>query len=156
MMELGATVCLRQNPLCLACPVRQFCAAARGGKPENLPRFAPKSIERSHVTRVWCERRGALLLHKAHAGARRFANIHELPTVGQTGLNPATVARGKLLAKKRRTITRFQITESIFAVAAPRGNLPSGLTWVPFANLDTITLSGPHRRWVTEILIRRA
>jgi hypothetical protein len=27
--------------------------------------------------------------------------------------------------------------------------------WVPFAQLDAITLSGPHRRWVTEILAAR-
>ena len=27
MMELGATVCTRQNPACLMCPVRHFCAA---------------------------------------------------------------------------------------------------------------------------------
>jgi hypothetical protein len=26
---------------------------------------------------------------------------------------------------------------------------------VPFAQLDTVTLSGPHRRWVTEILAVR-
>jgi A/G-specific adenine glycosylase len=156
MMELGATVCLRQSPLCFTCPVHKFCAAARSGEPEDFPRFDPKKIEHRNVTRVWCERRGALLLHKAHAGARRFANIHELPTVGQTGLDPAKVARGKLLAKKRRTITRFQITESIFAVAALRGNPSSGLAWVPLAKLDSITLSGPHRRWVTEILVRRA
>lgn len=156
MMELGATVCLRQNPHCLTCPVCRYCAAARSGEPGNFPRFAPKKIEHRTVTRVWCVRRGALLLHKAHAGARRFANIHELPTVVQASFDPATVARGQLLANKHRTITRFRITESIFAVAAPRGNPSSELTWVPLTNLDSITLSGPHRRWVTEILARRA
>ena len=155
MMELGATVCLRQNPRCLACPVRDFCAAARSGAPENFPRLAAKKIERRNVTRVWCERRGALLLHRAHAGARRFANIHELPTAEQSGIDPAIVARGKLLATKHRTITRFHITESIFAVGAPRGKPAVELEWVPVTKLASITLSGPHRRWVTEILARR-
>ena len=154
MMELGATVCLWQNPRCLACPVRGFCAGARSGAPEDFPRLAAKKIERRSVTRVWCERRGALLLHRAHAGARRFANIHELPTVEQSGLDSALVARGKLLAKKHRTITRFHITESIFAAAAPRGNLARELVWVPVAKLDSVTLSGPHRRWLTEILAK--
>ena len=32
MMELGATVCVRQNPLCLTCPVRKFCAGASHDK----------------------------------------------------------------------------------------------------------------------------
>ena len=155
MMELGATVCFRHNPLCLTCPVREFCAAARRGEPEAFPRLAPKQMEQRVVTRVWCERDGALLLHRADAGARRFANIHELPTAEQAGLVAAKVARGELLAKKRRGITRFQITESIHVAAAPRGKLPAELVWAPLAELDALTLSGPHRRWVNEILAQR-
>ncbi|HND61393.1 MAG TPA: A/G-specific adenine glycosylase [Opitutaceae bacterium] len=152
MMELGATVCFRRNPLCLTCPVRDYCAAARDGDPESYPRLAPKRIEQVAVTRVWCVRRRALLLHLTDAGARRFANIHELPTATQAGLTDAKAARGKLLAKKRRGITRYQITESIHAVEPPRGKLPPGLKWIPFDELESISLSGPHRRWITALM----
>lgn len=152
MMELGATVCLRRNPHCPACPVRTFCAAHQRGDPENYPRLAAKKLTRVAVTRVWCERDGALLLHLGAKGARRLANMHELPTAAQAGLTDAMVARGKLLAKKRRGITRYQITESIHAAPAPRREHTAGLVWVPLTALDTITLSGPHRRWVREIL----
>ena len=155
MMELGATVCFRQNPLCLTCPVRGFCTAGQRGDPEAYPRLAPKKMEQLAVTRVWSERKGSLLLHLTAAGARRFANMHELPTAEQAGLTEAKAAKGRLLAKKRRGITRYQITESIHAAPAPRGKLPPGLVWVPLAALDTLTLSGPHRRWVKEILSQR-
>jgi A/G-specific adenine glycosylase len=155
MMELGATVCFRQNPLCLTCPVREFCAAARDGNPEAYPRLAPKEMERRAVTRVWCERDGALLLHRAAADARRFASMHELPTAAHAGFAEAHAARGELLAKKRRGITRFQITESIHLTPAPRRKLATGLVWIPLAKLEGITLSGPHRRWVNEILTKR-
>ncbi len=155
MMELGATVCFRQKPLCLTCPVRTFCAAARTGEPEAFPRLAPKQMEQRAVTRVWCLRNQTLLLHRSAAGARRFASIHELPTAEQAGLDPATVARGELLAKNRRGITRFQITESIYAAPAPRGKLPAELVWAPLTELETLTLSGPHRRWVAELLAAR-
>jgi hypothetical protein len=37
-------------------------------------------------------------------------------------------------------------------VAAPRRKLPADLVWVSLDQLDVVTLSGPHRRWVTEIL----
>ena len=152
MMELGATVCLRHYPLCLTCPVLKFCAAGQHGDPENYPKLAAKKMEQLAVTRVWIERKGALLLHLSATTARRFANMHELPTAAQAGLTEARAAGGKLLAKKRRGITRYQITESIHAAPAPRGKLPAGLVWIPLASLDTITLSGPHRRWVKEIL----
>jgi A/G-specific adenine glycosylase len=156
-MELGATVCFRQKPLCLTCPVRRFCAAARTGEPESFPRLAPKEMEQRKVTRIWCERGGALLLHRAGAAAKRFANMHELPMPEFVGLDHRTAARGELLAVKRRGITRFQITESIHAAPAPpaRKTLHAELVWVPLAQLDAITLSGPHRRWVTEILAKR-
>lgn len=153
MMELGATVCFRQKPLCLTCPVRDFCAAGLRGEPEAYPRLAPKEMEQKTVIRVWCERDGALLLHRAAADARRFANIHELPTAEQAGLDAAHVGQGELLAKKRRGITRYQITESIHRTSLPtRQKLAEGLVWVPLAELETVTLSGPHRRWVRDIL----
>ncbi|MBI4625893.1 MAG: A/G-specific adenine glycosylase [Verrucomicrobia bacterium] len=155
MMELGATVCLRQNPLCPTCPVRAFCAAARRGAPEAFPRIAPRQIEHRSVTRVWCERNGALLLHRAPAGAKRFAHMHELPLADQTGVAPAVARRGRLLAQKRRAITRFQIVESIHLAPPPRRKMAADLVWVPLVELDAITLSGPHRRWVTEILAAR-
>ncbi len=155
MMELGATVCFRQKPLCLTCPVNAFCAAAQQGDPEAYPRLAAKQMEQREVTRVWCERDGALLLHRSAESARRFANIHELPTAEQAGLDPATFSKADLLAKKKRGITRFQITESIYTAKLPRGKLPPELIWAPLADLDTLTLSGPHRRWVGEILAKQ-
>jgi A/G-specific adenine glycosylase len=155
MMELGATVCLRQKPHCLTCPVSEFCVAARTGQAEQLPRLAPKEIEVRRVTRIWCERDGALLLHLSPPAARRFANMHELPQPQHVGLRDAAVAQGELLAEKKRAITRFQITESIHRVPWAGKKLPPELVWVPLAQLNSITLSGPHRRWLTAILAQR-
>ncbi len=158
MMELGATVCSRQNPACARCPVRRWCAAAASGQPEWYPRLAPKVMEKRQVLRVWCEHRGALLLHRAPANARRLANLHELPTAAQAGIDEATATHGPLLAQRRRGITRFQITESIYRLTRPpSAGLPNDdLVWVPLTEFHAISLSGPHRRWVNEILARGA
>jgi A/G-specific adenine glycosylase len=152
MMELGATICFRQKPHCTVCPVFKFCAAGRASDPERYPRLVPKQIEQLAVTRVWCLRGGQLLLHRAADGARRLAQLYELPTPQHIGLTDAAAARGALLLKKRRGITRYQITESINAAPAPRGKLTTGLRWVVVADLDSLALSGPHRRWVAELL----
>jgi A/G-specific adenine glycosylase len=37
LMELGATICLSENPLCLLCPVASSCAARKRGNPESYP-----------------------------------------------------------------------------------------------------------------------
>ena len=156
MMELGATVCLRQNPRCLICPVAEFCAAKRRGAPEKFPRLKPKVTEQKSVDRVWCETGGRLLLRRGHAKAKRLAGLHELPEAADLRVKPAAKT---LLAVKRRTITRFQITESIHAVkptAALRKRIAKdqALEWVPLKKLDEVSLSGPHRRWIRELLNR--
>jgi A/G-specific adenine glycosylase len=43
MMELGATVCLPQNPRCDECPVCQMCEAANAGVQNELPIKTKKS-----------------------------------------------------------------------------------------------------------------
>lgn len=154
MMELGATVCLRQNPQCTLCPVTTFCIARESGAPEKLPRLKPKQIEKREVARVWCVRRGQLLLLRGHAKAKRLAGLYELPEASALGATPP----GKsLLLRKRRAITRYQITESIHRVKLSPAQLKRiaadvSLEWVPLDKLDRIALSGPHRKWIGELL----
>jgi A/G-specific adenine glycosylase len=152
MMELGATVCLRRKPLCLTCPVNKFCGAAAEGDPESYPALEAKKTEHLEVVRVWCERAGSVLLHRNAPDARRLADIHELPTAEQAGLDPVLVARGRLVARKTRSITRFRIVESIHAASLPKGNILPGLVWVPIGELAAISLSGPHRKWTSQVL----
>ncbi len=47
MMELGATVCVPREPLCLMCPVRKWCAT-RGESPRAVKTLRQKKKE------IWC------------------------------------------------------------------------------------------------------
>ncbi|MDF7799205.1 A/G-specific adenine glycosylase [Pontiellaceae bacterium B1224] len=42
MMELGATVCLPQNPDCSGCPLARCCLGKETGTPTDFPKKAPK------------------------------------------------------------------------------------------------------------------
>ena len=157
MMELGATVCFRQKPTCLVCPVAGFCAARKEGDPERVPRLKPKEIEQRAVTRLWCVDKNRLLLRRGHAQAKRLAGLHELPEASDLGLTPG---KESMLLTKRRAITRFQIVEAIHAVAvtpALRKKIAGdeSLEWVALKELDEVTLSGPHKRWIAELLAKR-
>ena len=152
MMELGATVCYRQNPLCTVCPVGDFCAARRTGDPEAYPRLAPRKLEKRTVFRGWCIKDGALLLERTEAGSRRLADLHELPTFEALGLDPASAATRKPLAKRTRGITRFSITEYIHTVDVRTQGKQDRLVWIGIDQIEKVSLSGPHRRWVTELL----
>ena len=60
---------------------------------------------------------------------------------------------GKMLAVKSRGITNKRIKETIYLPQAinPTTESPE-LHWIALDQLDRITLSGPHRRWVNELL----
>jgi A/G-specific adenine glycosylase len=155
MMELGATVCLRRGPLCASCPVRGFCAAGKSGDPEAYPVLDRKPTEHRSVVRVWCERAGALLLHRNSPRSRRLSGLHELPTAEQAGLDPVLVSGGPLVARGSRGITRYRITESIHVARAPGAGADPGLVWVSLGRLGEVALSGPHRKWTTKVLEAR-
>lgn len=157
MMELGATICTRRNPRCDACPVRRWCAAGTTGTAEDLPRILRAATIKQSVDRVWCQRNGALLLHRIPDGASRMRGLHELPTAAQAGVPVSRLTRDRLLVTQRRAITRFQITERIFRIDVAThacSEEPPDLVWVPLERLDAVTLSGPHRRWITALLGR--
>jgi len=105
--------------------------------------------------RVWCERSGYLLLHRNPTGARRLADLHELPTAEQVGMEPARASEGALVARRSRSITRYRIEESIHVASLPPGKLRPGLVWVRIGDLGSVSLSGPHRRWTSEVLSAR-
>lgn len=157
MMELGATVCTKAAPQCLTCPVSAWCAARREGTQETLPRLAPKRIEEKKVSRAWCERDGALLLHRAKTTARRLSDQYELPAAEHLpAADAARLAEGALLATRRRSITRYRIVEEIRATKAPSGALGEDLVWMPWPRVAEIVLSGPHRRWIEELRAERS
>jgi A/G-specific adenine glycosylase len=43
-MDLGATICLPKNPLCLLCPLGELCQARALGVQEQRPVMKPKPL----------------------------------------------------------------------------------------------------------------
>ena len=164
MMELGALVCTPRAPTCLVCPLLKHCATADPVAAAAIPELERPKTEQRQVVRLWCVRDGKLLLHRAAASSRRLADLHELPAATDLGIDDATAQRGALLLRRSRSITRYRIEESIHRwpdgadakphAVAEKQNSAAGaaLHWVPLAELERVTLSGPHRRWVRELL----
>lgn len=155
MMELGATVCSRQKPLCTVCPVVALCAAAKIGEPERFPRFKKRTIQKIEKERVWLTEKSTLLLHQIPSHAKRLAKMYELPEA--THINYR--AQDKDFWKtKRRGISNQRIEEHIYKLDKPAPKMKSAiesnpeLSWVNFKDLKTLTLSGPHRKWINEMI----
>jgi A/G-specific adenine glycosylase len=149
MMELGATVCLKNRPLCTVCPVVDFCEARRRGTQDERPNIGRTATVKVEIDRAWAVQGDALLLHRIPENSGQLAGQYELPQLdGIAHEGPA-----RRIASKTRSITHRRIREHIHAVRVSQAD-PAGdsLHWVPLDALRTITLSGPHRRWIEELL----
>lgn len=159
MMELGATVCYRVKPLCALCPVRDHCAAEKRGVAESIPKFLPKAVEKVFVDRLFVTDPDtrAVLLRRYGPDSRTLAGICELPEA--TGLVDLPGAEN-LIAVKRRAITTRRFEESIYR-AAPTPDLlkkvkkDPELIWVGPEQMKSVTLSGPHKKWLSELMRER-
>lgn len=154
MMELGATVCLKAKPLCLLCPVQSFCAGQTSGLPEAFPKLIRKVVVQRTVHRLWAVDGDRLLLHRRPDDARRLAGLYELPEA-------EALADGKLpdspLTVKKRGIANERIEERIYAIKATpalkkQATADPLFAWVPLDGLDAVILTGPHRKWIGQIL----
>lgn len=153
MMELGATICTKGNPQCGICPLANGCKG-KGNEPEKLPRKAARKTKLETVDRAWIRQNGKLLLHLANGTSRRLSGILELPTLDL--VNESAVAlkkQGKApMVIRKRGISNSQITEPIWNLSENIIENDPELKWVDLDQLDKATLSGPHKRWIREIL----
>ena len=68
LMDLGARVCTRSAPKCVACPVRDTCVALRQNRTAELPTARPAKVLAQRETHLLVLRAGeALLLEKRPA-----------------------------------------------------------------------------------------
>lgn len=150
MMELGATVCLKRQPLCSLCPVHSFCASYGQADVGALPKIQRKATEKVEVQRAWVLRYGALLLHKIPDSSGQLAGQYELPGYDQISTSKPS---GSPIFTGKRAITHRSITERIYKIDAREDlRLSEDLYWINLSELDQMTLSGPHRRWVAELM----
>jgi len=151
VMEMGATICTPKSPMCTICPLLNVCHAARKGLAAELPRIRKsKKVERT-VDRIWVRRENQVLLKEISKSAKRLAGMVELPSTEDFEVNLST--SGHLIAKKKRGIGNEVITERIHsAEAALLDKIPKGLVWANLDSLQSLPISGPHRRWIEELL----
>jgi A/G-specific adenine glycosylase len=143
LMELGATVCLPRNPLCLLCPIAAACGARREGTAAQLPvklrQTAPVRIEGVLVV----ARRGRrVLLRKRSATDRRMAGFWDLPAPEDL----PGVRLGKSYGAIRHTITHHHYRLEVVSgkPAGPVAEPP--FRWFDAAECAKVPLSTTARK----------
>ena len=154
MMELGATICLKRNPKCTNCPLFSFCITGQNGTAYLIPKFHPRLTRRLSVQRLFVRNENSILLYKTPHQNTRLADIYELPN---TDLFEKGINLPRPCAIRNRSLGNERITEKLYQLdpnpaLRKRIKASSDLHWIHLSNLDKVTLSSPHRRWVNEFL----
>lgn len=155
MMELGATVCVPRKPLCLVCPVKTFCKSHTLPHLSEIPRFRKAVFVEKQAKRLFLHHpQKGVLLSSPVANSKRLQSFLEIPHL------PAHLDSHPKLRKLftgKRGISQERWTEEILTLPiTPElvqwSETETGLQWISLPQLEMILLSGPHRKWLNELL----
>jgi A/G-specific adenine glycosylase len=127
LMELGQTVCLKQNPDCPQCPVQQYCLAftrnSQDKAPQTKQRTAPTEIRGQLLI---ARRQGKIGLLKRPTNAKFLRDTLGFPTTLQgpsevyewDGDVPAIkgFARTETIGEIKHSITRYRLRMAVQVV----------------------------------------
>jgi A/G-specific adenine glycosylase len=144
LMELGATVCLPRNPLCLLCPLASLCRGRQMGTVEELPvKLRRASPERIDATALIVRRGSRLLLRRRPEDARRMAGFWELPTPEDL---PAAEP-GQPLGIIRHSITHHRYAIQVRLGTVPRSwTTPADFQWFTDDQVGAVPLATIARK----------
>jgi len=141
LMDLGATVCLRNKPRCDMCPVAASCVAKKQDRIDELPaprkaRALPRRTVSWHVLR----HNGHVLLER-RSSPGIWGGLWCFPELG-----PANLGRGKKLAPIEHGFTHFRlrIQPQVYEV---RGKTigKTETRWMPIADAMRAAVPAPVR-----------
>ena len=152
MMELGATVCLPQRPLCLQCPVQQFCTT-RGEHQASPPRKMRSRLIAYALLRRHRAGLVQVMLEQRPLSASLMPGMWELPEVAMLESDQDRV---ELTVRHAITITNYQVRVLRFVEQEANLRFPPGENlrqWSSSSDLSTLPLTGLARKVLQRLQI---
>lgn len=157
VMELGATLCLPDNPQCLLCPLLSGCLAAQKGIQNELPEM-PKAMSVLEVpmAALYLEQKGKVLVKKRSQDEKWLKGMWEFPSAeGKTFEEALQKLENSLRVKTdrkelrevRHQITHHKIRLKLFGGIAPKSiRVSKDLKWISLKNLHTLPFASAQNR----------
>lgn len=159
LMDLGASVCTPERPLCGRCPLAACCVANRTNRVAEIPvKATRRPAKEIHETAVVVRRAGRVLVVRRGPG-EWWEGLWDFPRVPgssraakrgvATSESLATLACGATmpLGTIRHTVTHHRITLDVVACEAARaGKASPARRWVTPNGLESLAMTSPGRR----------
>jgi A/G-specific adenine glycosylase len=160
MMDLGALVCTRSKPACMACPVNTDCIAHTQRRTAELPTPRPrKTLPERQVQMLLLLDRGELLLEKRPARGI-WGGMWSLPEL-PVGSDPSrhccerfgvTARNQQVLPQLSHSFTHFKLhIQPVQLQLASRHPPSPGEIWLPPVDALDAALPAPIRKLVAQL-----
>jgi len=126
MMELGATVCVPGNPLCMVCPVIELCAL-RG----PLEKASRQTRRKATLHYALIRKKGSIRLQQRAKEHSLMPGMWELPEIESVESNATPLLR-----------LRHSITTTDYTVFVHAAEKASAGRWVPLRSVSRLPLTG--------------
>ena len=137
IMELGATICVPGEPLCSQCPIGTFWRTrGRGGPRSSKPKQRKVSSSFALATRG-----DSVFLVQRRADESLMAGMWEFPAID------SSVRSTEVLFTVRHSIT---VTDYVVSVVAQSANPIAKGTWVNYARVSKLPLTGLAKKILTK------
>jgi A/G-specific adenine glycosylase len=137
MMELGATICLPRNPMCLICPLRDDCRGR--SDPEDFPVKSRAAQEKRSETVAVIAYGKSFYCEQVPAG-KPWHGLWRFPD-----FDPARMERGGTLSRIKYGITKYSVTMQ--AVAAKwKSRVPPSGSYLTLDKMQALAFAAPHRK----------
>ena len=145
LMELGALVCVPENPRCAECPLSRRCLARKRGLQERLPERGKKRTPVGLQWRaLWIENGSPsrVLLWRRDEQERFLPGQWSLPEPRHLGAAAEALSR---LGSVRHAITHHRITVDVWR-ARLTSPAPRGSRWIPRRSMNDRLVSSLWRK----------
>lgn len=153
LMELGATVCVPENPLCLICPLQSSCESKKRGDQDLFPQGKKKINYRDQILTAAVIQKGQKFLMIQRKSQGLLKGMWEFPMVEgdtRTLLKGWPVKPIKSLSLVRHSVLdrRLKITPWLCRLT---GDLPKDLkyVWISPPEIENLPSSSMNRKILT-------
>ena len=172
LMDLGSSLCLPRQPLCLACPVKDHCLAFEQGLQNDLPiRLKKTPVPHFEVCVGVIQSDGKVMLNQRAEGGI-LAGLWEFPggkyEQGDKSLEECLIREvhqktgleisvGEKIGVFKHAYTHFKISVHAWKVellSSPPLLLPENFRWVPPADLHSYPMGKVARKICNQVFDR--
>ena len=152
LMDLGATICTPERPICSKCPLKIKCTAFQTNRTDVIPlKPKPRLQKQLSETAIIFRQRNNVLVEQRGPG-EWWDGLWDFPRGPRHALK-----RGRQVGVVSYTVTHHRVECAIREIFVSRPKKPTGRQrWVEIASLSKMAMTAPGRRIAAGLRKRRS